>query len=286
MTNERLQTILSYYTEPGVMSAPGEYADQIRALPADLPALVKTIQGLVLHIFWSERYGVKLSEDRKAEVQIRPVPPKLARLFEIEPRPLSEARPPEKRLVGNCRDFALLLASFLKVHGVAARARCGFGTYFTPNHFEDHWMTEYWHPGKGRWVQVDPQIDALQKEVLRISFDPLDMPDGQFVLAGEAWQMCRSGKANPDHFGIFQWHGWDFIKGNLLRDFLALNQVEVLPWDSWGLTEVEAATFTQGQMDLMDQIAGLTLQGNEAFDGLRALYEENPIFHIPVDWAV
>jgi hypothetical protein len=36
----------------------------------------------------------------------------------------------------------------------------------------------------------------------------------------------------------------------------------------------------------MDHIAALTLQGNELFSGLRALYEENPIFHIPADWIV
>jgi hypothetical protein len=143
MINEKLDTILAYYIEPGVMSAVGEYLEQICSLPADIPALVKALQGLVLHIFWAERYGVKLPEDRQAEVQIRPVRPKLAQLFEIDPRPLTEARSPEQRLVGNCRDFALLLASFLKAHGVAARARCGFGTYFTPNRFEDHWMTEY-----------------------------------------------------------------------------------------------------------------------------------------------
>lgn len=35
----------------------------------------------------------------------------------------------------------------------------------------------------------------------------------------------------------------------------------------------------------MDQIAALTLQGNETFDSLRELYEENPIFHIPAEWT-
>lgn len=228
---------------------------------------------------------MKLPEGRQAEVQIRPVRSKLTRLLEIDPRPFSEARLPDKRQGGNCRDFSLLLASFLKAQGIAARARCGFGTYFLPDHFEDHWMTEYWHSGEGRWVQVDPQIDELQRDTLKLSFNPLDMPPGQFVLAGEAWQMCRAGKADPDHFGIFEWHGWDFIKGNVLRDFLALNKVEVLPWDSWGLTEVGVATFTQDQMDQMDRIAALTLQGNRAFDGLRDLYEQNPIFHIPADWV-
>lgn len=238
-----------------------------------MPALVQSLQGLVLHVFWAERYGVKLSEERQSEVQIRPVAPKLARLFGLDPRP------PELRLVGNCRDFALLLSAFLKVHGIPARARCGFGAYFTPGHFEDHWMTEYWSREAERWVQVDPQLDELQKQVLGIFFDPLDLPPGQFVLAGEAWQMCRAGKANPEHFGIFQWHGWDFIRGNVMRDFLALNKVVVLPWDSWSATEIPVAEFTPAQMEQVDKIAALTLAGNGAFDEIRALYEENPVFH-------
>lgn len=52
--NAKLDTILAYYVMPGVMSEAGEYLDQIRVLPADVPALVKTLQGLVLHIFWAE----------------------------------------------------------------------------------------------------------------------------------------------------------------------------------------------------------------------------------------
>ncbi len=146
-------------------------------------------------------------------------------------------------------------------------------------------MTEYWHPAEERWVQVDAQLDYLQQKVLGISFNPLDMPHGQFVLAGEAWQMCRQGKAAPDHFGIFEWHGWDFIKGNVLRDLLSLNKVEVLPWDFWGLNTVPVAEFTPAQMDLVDRAAALSLAGNEAFGEVRALYEANECFHIPQGWV-
>ena len=290
VTTTQRETILSYYAMPGLMSDAGDYASLLRELPREVPALVSVLQGLALHIFWAQRYGVNHSDERQAEVQIRPVKRKLARLLELDPRPLSEARELERRLVCNCRDFSLLLAAMLKLHGIPARARCGFGTYFIPNHFEDHWMTEYWKedlalPEGGRWVQVDAQLDFLQVETMGIQFSPLDMPPGQFVLAGEAWQMCRTGNANPDDFGIFDYHGWDFIKGNLMRDLLALNRVEVLPWDDWGMTQVAVADFTPAQVALMDRVAALTLQGNAAFEEVRAIYEENPSFHIPEDWA-
>lgn len=279
MIAEQLETVLSYYMQSGVMSEPGTYAPVLSKLPDTVPALVQTLQGLVIHVFWAEQYGVQLPDERKNEVQIRPVQAKLARLFEIDPRPLTEARPPELRLVGNCRDFSLLLASMLKVKGIPARARCGFGTYFMPDHYEDHWMTEYWNAAEQRWVQVDAQLDALQRRVLKLPFDPLDMPRGQFVLAGDAWQMARGGRADPDKFGIFEWHGLDFIRGNVLRDLLSLNKIELLPWDFWGMMQTPVAESTAEQLALVDQAAALTLAGNEAFAEVRSIYEENECFH-------
>jgi hypothetical protein len=283
--SEKLETVLPYYTQPGIMSDPGEYELLLHALPEDITGLVRAVQGLMLHVFWAERYGVKLSDERKAEVQIRPVRRKLARLLEIDGRPLSEPRPAELRLVGNCRDFSLLLATMLKAHGIPARARCGFGTYFIPGHYEDHWMTEYWHAREARWVQVDAQLDDLQRQVLGIQFDPLDMPSGQFVTGGAAWQMCRLGAANPDDFGIFEFKGWDFVKGDLLHDLRALNKMEVLPWDAAGLNMVPFTRLTQQQLDLLDRVAELTLAGNEGFEDLRSTYTANEDLQAPEEWG-
>jgi transglutaminase-like putative cysteine protease len=84
-----------------------------------------------------------------------------------------------------------MLAAMLRAKGIPARARCGFGTYFTPGRWEDHWVCEYWHNTAQQWIMVDAQLDAVQQEVLQITFDPLNMAPGHFVLAGEAWQLCR-----------------------------------------------------------------------------------------------
>lgn len=281
--SEKLETVLLYYAQPGVMSEVGEYLPLFQQLPDDIPGLVRIVQGLMLHVFWSERYGVKLSDARKAELQIRPVMKKLPRLLEIDPRPLSEARPAELRLVGNCRDFSLLLAAMLKVKGIPARARCGFGTYFLPGHYEDHWMTEYWNASEARWVQVDAQLDEIQQNVLGIRFDTLDMPAGQFVTGGLAWQLCRRGEANPNDFGIFDMKGWDFVKNDLLLDLRALNKIELLPWDVCGLATVEYAECSAAQLELLDYAALLTLADNDSFDTMRAVYAENPELQAPAD---
>ena len=82
---------------------------------------------------------------------------------------------------------------------------------------------------------VDAQLDSFQVKTLDIHFDPLNMPSDQFISGGRAWQICRSGNANPDQFGIFDMHGWWFIWGNVIRDFLSRNKIEILDWDGgWG----------------------------------------------------
>ena len=240
----------------------------------------------MIHIFWLSSYGVTLPEERKAEVQLRTVWQKLARIQALDPRPLSEPRPMERRLVGNCRDFSTFMAAALRSRGVPARARCGFGTYFGPDHFEDHWVCEYWRAEDERWVMVDPQLDAHMQRILGIKFDTLDMPQGQFVLAGQAWQMARRGEADPDHFGIFEYHGMDFIRGNVLRDLLALNKVEVLPWDFWGVLTTELAQSGPEGLALIDRLAELTLAGDAAFPQVRALYDETLGLRVPEDWLV
>ncbi len=268
------------------MTDPGEQAGLFAGLPRDVAALRDVVQGLLLHIFWAERYGEALSDERKQEVQLRIVPRQLARIHALDPRPLTEARPPERRLVGNCRDFSVLLCAMLRHLGVPARARCGFGAYFIPGHFEDHWVCEYWNARETRWVLVDAQLDSLQRETLRIPFDPLDVPRDQFLTGGKAWQVCRRGQADPDRFGIFDMKGLWFIRGDLLRDLFALNKVEILPWDHWGLISKDERDLTADDLALLDQAAELTLAGDEAFDAVRSMYASEPALRMPDGWQL
>jgi hypothetical protein len=161
------QEIQQFYLQYGPMTDPKEYSALLAGLPADLGELIDTLQNLLTHIFWAQRYGIQHTEDRKSEVQLRQVRQKLERILTLDSRPLHEGRELQKRLVSNCRDYSVMLTAMLRAQGVPARARCGFGTYFTPGHWEDHWVCEYWHSGEQRWVMVDAQLDALQREALR-----------------------------------------------------------------------------------------------------------------------
>ncbi len=279
-----ITSVLDYYAAPGLMTDPGEYGPLFAGLPRDVGGLCWVVQGLMVHIFWAERYGLKLDGERQKEVQIRPVDAKLARIVELDAGPLTVERPLERRLVGNCRDFSVMLCAMLRHQGVPARARCGFGTYFLPNHYEDHWVCEYWSASEKRWRMVDPQLDSLQREVLGIDFDTCDMPAGRFVTGGEAWRRCRRGEADPESFGILDMKGLWFVCGDLLRDFMALNKVEILPWDPWGLMFGPGDALTAEDAELLDEIAALTVAGDEAFPRLRALAETEPRLQPPPGW--
>ena len=113
------------------------------------------------------------------------------------------------------------------------------------------------------------------------------MPRDQFLPAGKGWQLCRTGQADPDRFGIFDMHGMWFIRGNLLRDLASLNTIELLPWDGWGLISKEEKDISADDLAMLDHIAELTLaisKDDAVFPEVRALYENDARLYMPGDW--
>lgn len=276
---------LVHFASNGELTDLSAYADQLANLPAEPAALVSLIQGCLIHIYWLDRYGVTLPAERKLEPGLRPLPLKMRRLLELDGRPLAEPRPLDRRLVVTCRDFTLFLCGLLRHQGIPARARCGFAPYFNPGTYEDHWVAEYWHAAERRWVMVDAQLDALQRQVLNITFNPLDMPPGVFITGGRAWQMCRSESADPNRFGIFHLRGLGFIRGDLIRDLLAFSKVELLPWDLWGMMLADDQNMPAEDLRLLDRAAELTLAGDAQLAEMLALCASEPRLHIPAEFA-
>jgi hypothetical protein len=279
-----MQNPHEYYKSTGPMTALGAHADEVRALPTDLASLCEIVQGVLIHrdiAPWL--YGLTLSEAQRDDGHIRPIAQMLARIRELDARPLTTARDVGHRLPSVCRHFSLMLCSILRAQNVPARPRCGFGAYFTRGKFEDHWVCEYWNAAQKRWTLVDAQLDAIQRKALRIDFNPLDTPRNKFIIAGDAWQMCRSGSADPANFGLTHIHesGSWFIAGNVLRDLASLNRMEMLPWDVWGLMEMGDDSLTDEKRTLLDRVAALTLAGDDKFADLRAIYESDARLRVP-----
>jgi hypothetical protein len=277
------RTILDYYAAPATMTDAGRYADAFAALAREVGALARTVQGLLLHEHWALAYEQTLSPERRAESQLRQTERMLEHILARDPVPLDTARPVERRLVGVCRHFTVLTVAMLRAKGLPARARCGFGGYFRTGRFEDHWVVEYWNAADGRWRLADTQIDALQSARLKPDFDLLDVPRDRFVIAGDAWSQCRAGKADPSTFGLsfLKEHGLWFIAQNLIRDFAALNNMEMLPWDVWGAMARPDESWPEDRLAFFDQLAALTQRPDACFAELRQRYEGEKQLHVP-----
>jgi len=173
------------------------------------------------------------------------------------------------------------VAGMLRARGLPARARCGFGAYFAPPRFEDHWVCEVWDESRGAWRLVDAQLDAVQREALGIAFDPLDVPRAQFLVAGDAWQRCRSGRADPQDFGILDLRGLWFVRGNVVRDLAARAKRELLPWDGWGLMLERDRQSDPAELALLDRVAEVTQAGDERHAEVLTLHDSEPGLRVP-----
>jgi Transglutaminase-like superfamily len=280
-----MQNPQEYYREHGPMTTPGANAAEFKKLPKDLAALCEVIQGVLIHRDMCPfLYNLNLSKEQRDEANIRPLAQMLTQIHELDPRPLTAPRKPAGRLKGVCWHFSEMLAGILQTQGVPARARCGFGAYFNEGKFEDHWVCEYWNAAEKRWILVDAQLDALQKKQFKPDFSTLDVPRDQFVIAGDAWQRCRAGRADPKDYGLSmipELHGMWFIAGNVVRDFASLNRAPMLPWDVWGLMEMKDDALTEEKKKLLDRVAELTLAGDEAFPEIRKIYESDERLRVP-----
>ena len=243
------------WIEPGVMTAAGKYAGLLEGLPGDAAGIARVVQGLLIHEFWADAYGVTLAEPDRDRVNLRRVEQVLDAVSGRDDRPLDVPRVPQQRIASNCRGFSVLAVTLFRARGVPARARCGFGAYFKPGWYEDHWVAEYFDDG--RWKLLDAQIDELQRDHLGTDFDLTDVPRDQFVIAGDAWTLTRSGRADPDRFGLTSLNeaGAWWIAANLMRDAAALDAVELLPWDLWGTMPEPEDTV---DVALFDELAAAT----------------------------
>lgn len=276
--------LLDYYSRPGVMTSAGRHAAAFSGLPHAIGDLAGVVQGLAIHEYAAaDLYGFEIPEGRKAESHIRSVELMLERILELDDRPLTAPRPPEKRLVGVCHHFMMLLLAMLRAQGVPVRGRRGFGAYFNRGYFEDHVVCEYWNTSDARWVLVDPQFDEVWRARLKIEHDVLDVPRDRFLIAWDAWMRCRSGVADPSKFGIFKGNlrGLWFVADNLVHDLATLNKMEMLQWDTWGAMPRPEQPLDEQRIAYFDRLATLTREPDASYAELRRRFDEDDGVSVP-----
>ena len=270
-----------FYRTQSAVSDPGALAAYYEALPDDPRELALVVRRLMIHRVEGGFFGFAIAEDRmRNDAETRYVDEILKLIVERTDAPLATPRGYADRFVGICRDFALLLCSFLRAKGIPARIRSGFADYFTEDGFHvDHVVTEYWDAERG-WLFADSQVT----EGHTVDFDPMDVPRDRFLVAGKAWQQIRAGKAEPKTFGLIlpdvQLIGEWFVAGNIRLDLAALNKVETLLWDLWGIGAGGDGDMTDEIHDLYD-LAARVADDEVVFQAARTLFAENAGLRTP-----
>jgi hypothetical protein len=265
------------YRSPGPLTGIEEIGQEALAGLGNEPIeICAPVHALVIQPSDAEPLG--LPADRFATNQVRPAAQLVKAILALDAAPLSSPREPDKRVIGTCRHFAVISCALLRRRGVAARARCGFATYFQPGRGLDHWVTEYWDHGEDRWLRIDSEI--LGGDVLS---HPEDLQPGEFLSGGEAWAAFRQGEIDAASFGVHGTENWGpgEIRGNAVKDLAALNKVETLPWDVWG--NMKAAyedAAGPAYDDLLDDIAAAC--ADDDVPAIAAFYERDDL-RVPAD---
>jgi hypothetical protein len=255
----------AYYATHDEITDPGPHALLFDSLPESLPGLHAAVNGLLLHVWKAHAWYGHLLAPPPRKVPIRHTACLLDAVLRLEDAPLSRPRSVERRVVVDCRHFAVLLCAVLRHRGVPARARCGFASYIGgPAPLTDHWACEYWDDGDARWVVEDPD---LQRH---------DVPADAFVTGARAWRLAREDPGFAERCAYSdRLAGRAALRLNLVRDVAALNGFASVSGDGWGLGLAAEEDLTADDRRTLDNAAALACVDDQ-LPALRSLYAMAP----------
>ncbi len=273
-----------FYTEHSVITHPGRYALYFDELPAEANRLCQMTQCMMLHFL-----DLPHDDEKKlTDLDLRYVEKMLEKMLSKQ-NSLWDARRNENKLIGCCRDFSLLFCAMLRQKKIPARVRFGFSTVHIPGFHHDQVLLEYWDAATSRWCLADARINPafIKKYHLKQETVAHDIARDMFLTAGDAWRLCRAAKKMSHRFGTGikrSSTGWWFIRNKLIQDFAALNKMELLPWDCWGMmvtTQSDNFMQNQDQVELLDRIAALTSSPDIDIKKITALYLHDERLKVP-----
>ncbi len=230
-------------------SDPGIYAGLLDAVPSDLDDLSEVVRNVIEHYRASDH---DLPADTVSDIHARWIGRTLELDQQRHPTGLADAREPERRVQGCCRDHTLLSVAILRQHGIPARSRIGFADYFVDGWHHDHVIPEVWLGG--RWVRFDPEVEEPGGRL----DNPRNIPAGKgFHTAAEVWRGYRAGTLDVQTYGVDQSlpvarGGW-FVRNYVVLEIAHRFGDELLLWDNWGTMSGPGSEAQD--VDLVDAVA-------------------------------
>ncbi len=271
---ETTEDILAIYRKQSDYSTAGTLASLYDALPDDVPSLCAALHGTILHMFWiSEKtYGITHEQLKSSgrelciEFSFSSAEERLRKIVDLDDRPLDAVRPVDRRSVGCCRDYALMLTSILRHKGIPARVRTGVALHFVAPEgrlIEDHYITEHWNGAEERWQLTDPQIDEVQVPAIEPGLDVIDLPRDVFLTGRELVEALRAGDV-PESVGFPPVNaGFTYGRNKLFADFVGVTGHELPVHGWWGIGEPRS--IEPGDDELIDRMIGI-MKGIDAND--------------------
>jgi len=270
--------VIDYLTQ-SLYSDPGVNFDKLSIFPADIGFITQAIHHLFLHYADLHLFCVSVDFERYREMNHRYLDKMLTCLFILDNRSLLVPRNPLNRMMGICRDSALLCCSILRSMGFSARLRAGYVPYFISGLYLDTVIVEFFDNKMERWRMVDTRTSQKQIDHYRlpITFDLTDLPNDQFISAADAWLLCLSGESDPARFGSRNVRGMQVIANHMVRDLAFLNKSELLVWDIFGAM----LSSYQSEMSLFRKLANVLKYEINDLAFISQFYEGHELLKVP-----
>lgn len=276
---EAVPAVIDHSTQTA-FSDPGVWAGLLDEVEPTIAHVSAAARNIVVHYRASDR---ELPEHSRDDISLRWMDTILATDQRRHAAPLTGERPIDQRVQGCCRDHTLVAVAALRHHGVPARSRVGFASYFSPSWHHDHVIVETWL--NGRWRRFDPEFESPRPRLE----DPSDIPHGPtspFLTAAQVWLGHRSGSLDVARFGADEGLGLDgdwFVHGYVIREVAHHFGDELLLWDSWGAMHSDLVHAPPADLRLVDEVADLLVRADDgdlvAEGELLSRYREDDRLH-------
>jgi hypothetical protein len=278
----------SHWASQSPVTDPGAAAAAIDELPDELASLREACSQLVFHYRAGGDFAANgVPAQRMAEIDTRYADAMLATVLERGEPSLARHRAAADRLVGCCRDATVFFLALARHKGIPARARVGFAAYIRPGWLIDHVVAEVWDVAEGRWRLVDPEMDGgWTPQVGGQQVSWLDLAPDQFVTGPRAWRAARDGSSDAGRYVVAPeldipgLRGWPYLAHNAIHDLAALNKIEMLLWDIWGMELGHDVEVPQPDVAMLDEVCAVTADADVS-PGVLAELGQRPELRVP-----